>query len=225
MPSWNIHISIANKLNKKLKLDKNSFYIGVTLPDVDNTMNIKKNETHYYNIKHNKFSDILLPNFNDFLNDYKNKLNNPIVIGMYVHLLTDYFYNNEIINKYYLKNNDNFFIKLLNGKETSEIKKNKHLDLELYGKYLFKYNNIILPNFDNNVLKNLNELNIKDFSEVFIKKRINYINTKYLNKNICTLKERIVGLKYKIFTKEELDYLYNECIKFIEKEIKRIRKE
>ena len=42
MPSWNIHISIANKLNKKLKLDKNSFYIGVTLPDVDNTMNIKK---------------------------------------------------------------------------------------------------------------------------------------------------------------------------------------
>ena len=49
MPSWNIHLSVANDINKKLKLDKNSFYLGNTLPDVDYSMNITRKDTHFYN--------------------------------------------------------------------------------------------------------------------------------------------------------------------------------
>ena len=217
MPSWNIHLSVANDINKKLKLDKNSFYLGNTLPDVDYSMNITRNDTHFYNFKCLKCPNEILPNIEDFLEKYKNKLNNPLIMGMYVHLLTDFYFNNEIFSNYWVQDKDNNVIgaKLLNGKITEELKEYKHHDLELYGKYLFNYNVIELPKFDNNIIINNKEINIKDYTEEVLKKRVNYLNNEYLKKNKYSLKEKIFGIKYKMIKKEELDKMYSNCLNFI----------
>lgn len=226
MPSWNIHLAIANDINKKLKLDKNSFYLGNTLPDVDYGMNTIRKETHFYNFKCPNFPKEILPNINDFLKKYKNKLNNPLIMGMYVHLLTDYYFNNEIFSNYWVQDTNGNVLgaKLLNGKITTELKEYKHYDLELYGKYLF--NNIVieLPKFDNNILINKKDINIKDYTEEVLKKRIDYLNNQYVNKNKYKIQEKLFGLKYKMIPKEVLDKMYLNCIKFIEQNIKDLKK-
>ena len=35
MPSWSIHLMVAKKVNKKLKLNQGLFYYGNLIPDVD----------------------------------------------------------------------------------------------------------------------------------------------------------------------------------------------
>ena len=35
MPSWSIHLAIAKKVNSKLNLNKDLFYYGNLIPDVD----------------------------------------------------------------------------------------------------------------------------------------------------------------------------------------------
>jgi len=226
MPSWNIHLAIANDINKKLKLDKNSFYLGNTLPDVDYGMNTIRKETHFYNFKCPNCPKEILPNINDFLKKYKNKLNNPLIMGMYVHLLTDYYFNNEIFSNYWVKDTNGNVLgaKLLNGKITTELKEYKHHDLELYGKYLFNNNVIELPKFDNNILINKKDINIKDYTEEVLKKRTDYLNNQYLNKNKYKIQEKLFGLKYKMIPKDELDKLYLNCIKFIEQNITKLDK-
>jgi len=232
MPSWNIHLSIANKINRKLKLDKNSFYLGNTLPDVDYGMKITRKDTHFYNLKCDKCPNEFLPNVNEFFKLYKSKLYNPIIMGMYIHLLTDYYYNNEIFSKYWIQdeNQSVIGIKLLNGKiknfppEDKNIrKKYKHCDLELYGKYLFKNENIYLPKFDENILKNIKDLNIIDYNEKILRSRIHYLNTEYIKKNKYTLVEKIFGLRYKMISKDDLDEMYYGCLEFIENNIKNLK--
>ena len=84
------------------------------------------------------------------------------------------------------------------------------------------FNNIVieLPKFDNNILINKKDINIKDYTEEVLKKRIDYLNNQYVNKNKYKIQEKLFGLKYKMIPKEELDKLYFNCIKFIEKNIK-----
>lgn len=225
MPSWNIHLSIANDINKKLKLDKNSFYLGNTLPDVDYNMSITRKDTHYYNLKCIKCPVEILPNIKDFLKKYKNKLNNPIIMGMYVHLLTDFYYNNQIFSNYWVQDNNGNILgaKLLSGKIVDDKKKYKHYDLELYGKYLFKTKKFTMPKYDNNIKLNIKGIGISDYNENRIKDRINYLNTIYIDKNRFTIIEKIFGIKYKMISKEKLDKMYFECLDFIEDNINKLK--
>lgn len=226
MPSWNIHLAIAKEVNKKLKLDKNSFYLGNTLPDVDYGMKIKRNDTHFYNVKCSKCPTEILPNINSFLKIYKGKLDNPIVMGMYVHLLIDYYYNNEIFSNYWIQDENNNILgaKLLSGKIAADKKKYKHYDLELYGKYLNKINKLEFPKYDNNIMNNMKDVNIKDYNEKILISRINYLNTEYIKKNKYNFIEKLFGLKYKMISKDNLDKMYFGCINFIEKNIEKISK-
>ena len=103
MPSWNIHLAVAKEVNKKLKLDKNSFYFGNTVPDIDYNMKLTRKETHYYNIPCPNCPKEILPDINLFLKDYQDKLQNPLIMGIYVHLLTDYYFNSKIYPKCWLQ--------------------------------------------------------------------------------------------------------------------------
>lgn len=120
MPSWSIHLAIAKRINDKLNLDKDLFYYGNLLPDVDKSTLISRDEAHYDN------HTIPFPNcpkehmidIDLFLKDYKENLSNPLILGYYCHLLADNFYNNEIYSNKWIQdaNNNIIGIKLKNGK-------------------------------------------------------------------------------------------------------------
>ena len=224
MPSWNIHLAIAKELNKKLKLDKNSFYFGNTVPDIDYNMGLTRRDTHYYNVPCPNCPKETLPDIKHFLKEYKTKLNNPVIMGTYIHLLTDYYFNFKIFTKCWIQDIDNNIIgiKLLKGTDNNlrMLKIYKHYDLELFGKYLYKQGKIEIPDYDDNIYKNIKELKNNCYTEIDIKRRIEYLNKDFLKKQKYTLLENITGLHYKMIDKETIEEIYNGCIKFILKNIK-----
>ena len=91
MPTWKTHIKIAKDLLKKLDLnesDQELFLIGNILPDINNSYVVKyikvkidHQKTHYVNDE--------IPSYQKFYNEYKDKLNNYLVLGYFVHLYID----------------------------------------------------------------------------------------------------------------------------------------
>ena len=87
MPSHKIHMYIAKNVNEKLKLDLDSIMLGSVLPD------ICENKNH--SISHDQIGEKDLEglaNPDKFVDKYKENLNNPIMTGYLIHLLTDRFY-------------------------------------------------------------------------------------------------------------------------------------
>ena len=224
MPSWNIHLAVAKEINKKLDLDKNSFYFGNTVPDVDYGMKLTRHNTHYYNKQCPNCPKEKLPDINLFLKEYKDKLDNPVIMGMYIHVLTDYYFNLKIFQNYLIQDKEHNVIgfKLLDKTETeiNKFKIYKHYDLELFGKYLYKQNKIEIPSYNKEIYINIKELNNNCYKEENIKKRIDYLNKDFIKKQKYTLIENIFGLQYKMMTKEDIEKIYNDCIKYILKIIK-----
>jgi len=219
MPSWTIHLAVAKKVNKKLNLDKDTFYIGNLLPDVDYNSKVTRKETHIHNYPCPECPKEILPNLKDFLKNYKKDIkNSSLLLGYYSHLLTDYFYNNYIFTNCWLQDEkkDVIGVKLNNGKKiyTNDLRSYKHHDLGNYGKYLLKIGYVELP-------KSFNEENdlklLKDnfFTYEDTVKRIKYLNTKFIKDNKYNITEKIFGLKYIMLTKEKLDELFEECSKYV----------
>ena len=46
MPSWSVHLAVAKKVNKKLKLNDDLFLYGNLIPDVDKGTIITRYEAH-----------------------------------------------------------------------------------------------------------------------------------------------------------------------------------
>ena len=69
MPSWNIHLAVAKQVNKKYKLEKNSFYLGNLIADVNFNTNLERKVTHYDTLVCKECPKELLPNINSFLKD------------------------------------------------------------------------------------------------------------------------------------------------------------
>ena len=95
MPSWSIHLAIAKEANKKLKLNKDLFYYGNLIPDVDKGTSISRYDAHFYDdIPFPKCPKENMINIDKFLSTYKDNLDNPLILGYYSHILTDNFFNN-----------------------------------------------------------------------------------------------------------------------------------
>lgn len=229
MPSWNIHLAVAKKVNKKLKLEKNSFYIGNLIADVNFNPKLSRTVTHFDTLKCVKCPDELLPNSDEFLKIYKDNIKqSSLLLGYYSHLLTDYFYNNYIFSNSWIQDENNKIIgiKLNNGKnlytqDKKVLKHYKHSDLDNYGKCLHKNNLVELPK----VFNNKDELNLlKDnfFTYEDTLNRIEYLNTKFIKESKLTIKQKLFGIKYKMLTKEELDKLFEDCIEYVTSSINKI---
>jgi hypothetical protein len=186
MPGYIIHlahgmniISELEKKNFKIGNDwKNRFLTGILLPDTKITGS--KKESHFWNEK----SIPLLarkPDISLFLKKYKNKSDNPIVMGYYAHLLLDVHFIDDYWAdefEFYNKNDeieDIFdkvtYVKIKNTKETVPIKQFLSIDY-YYGDYsktneyyIQKYN-IRFPDmiFYENPIE---EVDIKDMRYVF----------------------------------------------------------
>lgn len=230
MPSWSIHLAVAKEINKTLKLDKDLFYFGNLIADIDYDNKLTRRDTHYdKNNKCKKCISETLPDIKLFLEDYKDKLYNTLIMGYFCHILTDYYYNNYVFSNCWVQeNNEVVGIKLKNGKivETDNkdktLRKNlKHYDFDLYGKYLYKNNCVEVPNIDYDITDSLSLLKKNFFDMEMVKKRIYYLNNEFHKFNKISLKERIIG--YKLFTKEELDKIFLDSCSFILKSIDNIK--
>ena len=87
MPSWPIHIAIAHKVNKKLNLN-DDFILGSVLPDILDGYIIKSSNITDKNLSHFRINHKISLDY--FLEKYHDKLNNPIVLGFLVHLITTF---------------------------------------------------------------------------------------------------------------------------------------
>ena len=47
MPSWSVHLAVAKEVNKKLNLNKDLFYYGNLIPDVDKGTIINRYTAHF----------------------------------------------------------------------------------------------------------------------------------------------------------------------------------
>lgn len=229
MPSWGIHLKLAKKLNDKLKLDKDLFTFGNLIPDVDNDSIYTRKDAHYYTgIRFNKCPNELEIDLNKFLNDYKDRLNNPMIIGYYCHILTDEFYNKYIYtNKWVQDDNRNVVGIKCNDGSIIDISENfreslkyKHRDLEKYGRYIYNNEDLFIPENIDIILKNTDVLNDSFYSKENIEHRINYLNNGNF-KEFNKLTDEDVNNKYKylLFNQEELDNLFNECYLYILKKL------
>lgn len=234
MPSWSIHLMVAKKANKKLKLNQDLFYYGNLIPDVDYETSVSRYEAHFYDdIPYPNCPKEKMINIDKFLKTYNEKLDNHLVLGYYSHLLTDLFFNNAVYSKCWVqdKNNDIIGIKFKNGKikyidkeDKKRIKrKYKHKDFELYGRYLYNDNLIEIPSDKNIVLSNIIVLIPQFLNKELVDKRFNYLENGFSKFNKLSLFEKIFKHKYCLFDKNELDSLLEDCVNFIIKEISKLK--
>ena len=233
MPSWSIHLLVAKKVCDKLKLDKDSFYFGNLLPDVDCDCTINRRLTHYYDS--NKYFSFCKRarkiDVDRFLDDYKEKVKNPLILGYYSHILCDNFYNKYYYSKKWVMDKDKnpIGIRLKDGSiidisidDPDRIKqKYKHDDLELYGKFIYKDKLIELPKDSKKIKKDIRYLKDKFITNNMVDKRIEYLNTGFEVFNKLDTDNRD---DYKTFSKDELDMLIDKCVKHVTSKIKDVLK-
>ena len=217
MPSWGVHIALANKLNKKLNLG-DDFVIGNVLPDATNGFIIKDISNIISHAKtHYNFEGANHPPKNDinkFLEVYGNKLNNPLIFGSLIHIMTDNYFN-----KYTRKNhidtidgetvailNDGTILKGITPWKLKQEDFSKFADYLIYNENLGKQVEITSDTLS--LVKELNyELSLEDIK--LIVEKINSIINKRVNKiNEC-----------RMFTLEELSNVFNDCYTYLDKEI------
>ena len=232
MPAWVIHLKTASKINKFLKLDENLFYFGNVMVDAKRYVidNLSVDVDYYVSHFAHKVSinnmKLPLPSADDFIKKYIKYKDNPVVMGYYIHLLTDYFWNNLVFGNYFISDEKGnvIGIKLKDGtqklcdKET--IKALKHRDLEIYSRYIYDDFNI---DIDEKVLIDDIASKAKIISEIpysreDIKKIVNYIkNIKYMYS-----KKRRDEFEFVLFSKEDMDKYFNISIDFILEKLKKL---
>lgn len=194
MPNWKTHIEVAKRLNKKLKFKNEKleeFMIGNLLADINNGFVVKGIST-IYNHKHTHYEDNGGITYINFYNQYKDRLNEPIVLGYYVHLYTDYLWNNDFYTR--LGKNIKFC-----EYTSEELKKIKHDDFKLYNnKYI---DNIInIENVNNIVNKSRSISNISiNYSDVI--KVIEFLKV-----------QNTFNSDYSFYNEKELDELLEDTV-------------
>ena len=108
MASSVIHMAVANEINKVIKKDTHKLLIGSIAPDISKHLGETKVKSHFLDSE-----DTDIPNIDNFLNKYKDKLDDDFVIGYYIHLYTDYLWFKYFISEIY--NEENNIITKLDG--------------------------------------------------------------------------------------------------------------
>jgi len=215
MPSHKIHLAIAKKINDKLNYDLDSVMLGSVLPDICNE---KDHQLSHFQVGEKDLEGLANPD--KFIKKYKDKLDNPVMIGYLIHILTDRFYNENIFKKYYIYDeNDNGIGIYLKGKPKlldNETRKNlKHRDLYIYDKWLMNHNYVYkFNNYD--CISNVINIDEASFNQERLKQYILSSNNDIDKLNIFS---KIYFYNYKIATKKELDKIFNDCIDYIFKYI------
>lgn len=232
MPSWAIHTIVANKISERININKNSFIFGNIVPDIntaylveDISKKLSHMDTHFTKEEDLKEIKFNTENIKRFKEEYKNKMNNPIVLGSFTHLLTDSLWNKMTFEEHYLYDEEKNFkgIKLHSGEiiecEKRQATTMKQKEFREFGTKLLKENrNIIFPVFSKEIVKDVVEIKELNITEEDVIKVVKYLNE--VTKNQQTEKD----FEYVVFTQEELQKKFEETIEFCIKQIKDIDK-
>ena len=105
MSSHKIHLVIAKKVNDRINMDLDSIMIGTVLQDICNE---KDHSISHYQEK------VLerLANLDKFVEKYRDKIDNPILVGYLIHILIDRFYNEYMFKHFYIYDKDDNGIRM-----------------------------------------------------------------------------------------------------------------
>lgn len=232
MPTWAIHLATAKKVSEKINMDKNIFTFGNILPDIPNEYVVKEISHHLsHAITHFEIDVLVVEhmekryNLRNFAEKYKSKFSNPLMLGYYVHLLTDYFWNNKTYGEHGIYDEEKNRIGLIlnNGerilcsKETA--RQTKVHDFRVFSKYIYDNGLADKLIYEENLQKYLKEIDWITLEESDIEKTIKYINDR------CTGKAQVLengeSMQYKIYSKNEMLELIDISVEFILKMIKK----
>lgn len=161
MPSWSIHCAVAKKIISHLDVDENTFLFGNIVADVDDDINhYGSYATHFYGTLASSFCpNEELPNIHEFYDIYKSKLNDPLIMGYYCHLLTDYYFNDYTYTNHWLmdENKNIIGVKLTNGEEKKtrsiyRLQEIKRKDFAKFGKMLYDKGLVDFPEYSANLI-------------------------------------------------------------------------
>lgn len=219
MPSHKIHMAIAKKVNDVLKLDLDSVMLGSIMPDVC----IGRNHTvsHYQN---GKLGVDGTSNPDLFIKNHKNDLNNPIMMGYLIHILTDKFYNTYAFTKWFIYDKDgNDAVLHFKHKDKllppEKVKYYKQREFGLYDKWLLNHGYV--PKFrDYKCVDNVVDLEVAKYDKNSLKDYIKEANNDIDKLNVFS-KLRLYN--FKLTSKRELDRQFYFCINYILEYIKNIK--
>lgn len=231
MPCWGTHLYIANELNKKVKLDINEFLLGNLLPDMYSGWIIKNaSKIEIYETSHIGKKTLLngkkytLPDVEKFEEENKDLFkNNILLLGYFVHILTDYFFNKYSFQNHYVKDENSKTIGcyLKNGEflsgDAEYVKKYKHLDFLLFSNKKLKEIDDLKIEYKSDFIEKCKSINVMEIYEEDLIKTVKYANEILVEKSEKNRNEN----EYKIFTEKELEEKTVECIEFLYNIIKK----
>ena len=217
MPSWPIHIALANRLKRKYNFT-DDFILGNVMPDATNGFIIKDiSNVVSHSVTHFNYQGPNRPPKNDtgkFLEVYKDKLDNPIVLGSLIHLITDNYFN-----EYTIKNHVQFIegkrFAILNDRSITDSNtpmKLKQEDFGVFGNYLISNNELGNEINETDETRNL----ISELSYSLIDNDIDIIIGKV---NSFITRDISKSYNLKMFTLEELKKLFDECYNHLDSTI------
>lgn len=92
MGSLMMHYCILNELDKKFKINKNRFLMGVLSTDICHLEEQPKNKSHFMAVDENGIRNV---DYYDFYNKYKNQFDDSFFLGYFCHLISDDIWHYE----------------------------------------------------------------------------------------------------------------------------------
>ncbi len=227
MPSWAIHLKVAEELAKDMpKEDYQRFLLGNLLPDVNVgylinpiSKKIPYSVTHYGKMETFDGKTREFPDYETFIQNYAGDIKDPLVLGYLAHLATDFYWNYQTYIKKGIYENGKMIG--LKGKENmifgeSELlRKTKVDDFNSLSYHLYHNHLVEIPKFQNDLIKEVQKVN-----EVHIEK----VDLEGVNQYFTEIPEKIQkeNKAFKIFSLEEMEQDLTENVKFIQNLLKKI---
>ena len=226
MPTWAIHLATAKKISEKININKNLFTFGNILPDIPNGYVIKEIAHHISHARTHFETDILIVehkekryNLKTFVETYKEKFSNPLILGYYVHLLTDYYWNDKTYGERGIfdgeKNRIGLILKdgerILCSKETA--RQIKTQDFRIFSQYIYNHHLAEEIRYQEEINTYLQEVDWMKIEKTDVEKTIQYIKDRCIG-NIPVI-EKEEDIEYKIYSEKEMIELLEASIAFI----------
>ncbi len=228
MPSWVIHLKIAEEINKELKLNDSIYKFGSVMPDAEGyvvnnlSQNISYDISHYACLQNINEMKFILPNKDKFLMSHKKDINNDLILGYFSHILADYFFNfNTFKYKYICDDNENIIGVILKNNEDYYTDKRsimslKQNDFEKFSRKIYKnIDNKIKEEDIDKILESCKIIEEINYDREDIIKIIEYVN----NIKFEYDKKDINEFDYSIYSEKDLENMLDNCIKYIKNEI------
>lgn len=215
MHAWHIYLAVAKRINEILKMEENSFYIGSLIAELDGK--IGKKVSHFQKKTLINEAKVLLPSYNDYYKKYKDKLDNPVYMGYLIHLMVDYYFNNNTFTNYWViedkiivgarLNNGNVLLGDMGSRRRLRIN-----DYTVFDNYIKETGGYGIISYSDEMYKNLSEFKLIQLSKDDVFAIIETIN----EPSKTGIVKKIFKRKYKLYTKESMQQCYEDCITFIE---------